>query len=278
MSSTPVVVPVEVQGLIRRAKLLLVLLYVGVPLGFFGSVAAVDVLWADQEDDRTFNAPALLVPAGLLLAGCLAARLQWRRTQAWADAGGWIGCVAAVFSAFYAFTMQIGEPFEAPFNLLAYAGVLLLPLGWLLGLAARTTIVMPPVPELADTDYDLVYRLRGGRGIRLLIARERIAVQERVSVPTGDGRRMQWKAAAHRPFDAVESVSEVTLTGAEQLQESLGLQRRLRSSPGPALAVKVPEGLWTLPHDQAGPLADVVRRRVLAATDGVPGRINTDEF
>lgn len=65
-----------------------------------------------------------------------------------------------------------------------------------------------------DTPYELVCPLRGVKGVRLLVRADVLAVQERVSVPTGDGqRRTQWKAPAHRRLDAVKDVGEIRLTG-----------------------------------------------------------------
>jgi hypothetical protein len=263
MSYPPAVTSSDVPGRVRRAKALLVLIYLGIPLSFLGGIFAVSALWAGQREDRAFNDAAQLVPAAMVLIGVWAGWVQRRRTAVWASAGGWLGAVAALFVGFYAYTMQIGEPFDPPYNLLVYTGVLLLPIGWLLGHWARRTLLHPPVVELADTAYDLVYPLRGVRGVRLFVGIEVVAVQERVSVPTGGSeQRTQWMAAGLRRYDGqVTSVGETGLSDAENLRPALALQRTLPSSAGPGLVLDGSGGRWTLPLDDAGTIAQIIRRR-----------------
>jgi hypothetical protein len=247
---------------------LLVLLYVGVPLCFLGGTAAVSALWAGQADDHAFNHQAQLLPAAEMLIGAWVGWAQRHRTAVWASAGAWIGGVAAFFLAFYAYAMQIGEPFDAPYHLLVYAGALLLPIGWLLGRWARRILLDPPVAELADTPYELVYPLRGAKGVRLYVGADVVAVQEWVMVRHGTERRKRWKAAGSHRLDAVGTVAETGLSGAERLEPALALERPLPSSPGPALVVDGPGGRWVLPLDEAVAIGWIVTRRIAAATGG----------
>ena len=258
----------DVSARLRRVRILLGLLYVGLPLAFVAGTVAVSALWAGQLTGRDVDHRVLLVPAAMALAGPVLGWRQRRRPAVWPVTGAWLGAIAGVVLVYCAYDMQVGQPFDAPYHVIVYAGGLLLPVGWLLGDGVRRTLLVPPVAEPAGTPYELVYPLRGVRGVRLSIGRDVIAVQERVPVPDGaDDRCLTWKPAGHRRLDGqVNAVGETRLSGTEDLRPELALERRLPASAGPALDVDVMFGHWTLPLDDAGTIAEIIRRRMANLT------------
>lgn len=252
----PVSGEVERRG--RRGWSLALCVYVGLPLVFLGAV-----YWIGSASERaggSFNYQALVVPLVMLAIGVLLARRNRYRPARWAGGGAWFGGITGLTTAFYSIVIDIGW-LASLFPLAAVVGA---GLGWAVGKSAERAITTPAIPELAESPYELVYRVRSPRNLRLTIGTESLSVKERITVGSGSDTSETDRGQDY-PLDTVTGAHEVLLTGAERLKFPVNLRTPPFSTPGPALILQVRAGDWVLPLDEAHGIAAIITRRVAAA-------------
>jgi hypothetical protein len=239
----------------RRAAPFVHAVYVGIPVLFLLATAAIS--WAARDSDLSLNWPALLVPALVLLAALLIGRRQRYRTGAWPRAGKWFGGITGLVVAFHLILLEL-RLVTYTFPVWAVLGALA---GRQLGAHAQRIILVPPVPELADSRYDLLFALRSRHPIRLRITTGLVAVQRKVPGSFGYGET-KWSTGIEHPLGAVESAQQIVLSGDEELRTPMS-GGGPAASPGPALAIRFAGSTddWLLPLDQAEVVAAILLRR-----------------
>lgn len=239
----------------RRAAPFVHAVYVGIPVLLLLVTAAIS--WAGRDSDLSPNWPALLVPVLVLLAGLLLGRRQRYRTGAWPRAGKWFGGIAGLAVAFHLILLELWLV-TYTFPVWAVLGALA---GRQLGAHAQRIILVPPVPELADSAYELLFALRSRHPIRLRISADAVAIQRKVPGSLGYGGT-KWSTGVEHPLGAVESAEPVVLSGDEELRTPMS-GGGPAASPGPALAVRFAGSAddWLLPLDQAEVVAAILLRR-----------------
>jgi hypothetical protein len=122
----------------------------------------------------------------------------------------------------------------------------------------------PAIAELAESQYELSFRIRGLTRLRLSIDAERVALHEQIVVYTDDGRKRIEREKAY-PLTAVTGVFDVSLSGAERLKFPVTLRLAPSSSPGPALILQAQGQDWVLPQNEAPAVAEILQRRIATA-------------
>lgn len=236
----------------RRARPLVLGVYIGLPALFFVIVSLIDV-----AEEGAFRYEVLLVPGAMFLVGLFTLRRQRHRPFAWPKAGVAYGAVTGGIGAFYTIVLDM-DGLATAFLLAALAGA---GAGWLLGAAARRAISDPPVAVLADTPYELVYGVRGARKMRVRIAVDAVAVEETIGI--SEGRTVTQGPIL--PLGSLSHVEHVHLD--DQLPAALpwSFRNTPRPVPGPALSFRTSRGEWRIPVDHAEPLAVIIRGRIAAA-------------
>jgi hypothetical protein len=249
----PVSTP-EVTRRHRQVQLVVTIVYLGIPLVFLGAV-----LWI-SSGVTPFNWQAGLLPlAMLVLAWFLRSRHRYK-PQRWAGVGAFFGAVTGLFVAFYPIVLDVYWP--------AY---LFLPAMWLgmvlgVGLAryAERVLLVPVVPELADTQYELFFRLRGLRLTTLTVGTESVTIQGRAMLRNRSGLNPSDLGRTY-PLTAITGVHEVSLTGLERLKYPITLPIPPIGTAGPAVILQASGEDWVLPTDQAETLVQLLNRRIASA-------------
>jgi hypothetical protein len=243
----------EVARRSRQAQLAVGIVYLGIPLLFLGLI-----LWISAEaDSATYNWQAGLLPLGVLVAGWFFRKRSRHKPSRWAGAGMMTGGVTGLFTVFY--TIVLDGP-----------GVLFLPgavvgaiIGSGFGKYGQRVLLHPAVPELAETPYELSFRMRGLTRLRLVIDDSSVSLRESVRVRTAEGDGTSERSKTY-PFSAITGLHDVTLSGVERLKYPITLQLAPASTPGPAIILQAQGADWVLPHDDAAVITQIINRRKAA--------------
>lgn len=117
------------------------------------------------------------------------------------------------------------------------------------------------IPELADSPYELTFRVRGLTRLRLVIGDSSVNLRESRTtrtMPNSD----QVTAGYTYPFTELTAVHEVSLSGVERLKFPEALRLAPASSPGPALILQAKSGDWVLPLNDAAAVAEILNRKI----------------
>ena len=247
----------------RRAAPFIHAIFAGFPL--LCLLAAAVVGWAARDSDLALGWPALVAPALVLFTGLMIGRQNRYRTGAWPRAGKWFGGLAGLLVSLQLIVLEVW--------LVSYSFPVWVVLGALagrqLGRHAQRIILEPPVADLADSAYELLFDLRSRHPIRLQITTELVAVQRKVPGSFGHGDT-KWSTGVEHPLGALESARPATLRGDEELRTPMD-GGGPAASPGPALAVRIAGADdWLLPLDQAAVVARILLGRRARDTPGVP--------
>ncbi|WP_328989623.1 hypothetical protein OG394_25640 [Kribbella sp. NBC_01245] len=237
----------------RRGLALARAVYLGIPVVFFGLLCWIS---AAAAPELGFNWQVLLVPLAMLAINLRLLRKNRYRPSRWAFAGLACGGITGIVVAFYTIVLD----FDWLPRLFIVAGLVGALIGRAIGAAGNRVISYPADPELADSSYELVYRLRTPPNILLEITKERVHVKELVLRGSGTDQSTVGVGPDYR-IDWVTGTHEVSLSGAERLKFPLNLRTRPMSSPGPALILQFKGVDWVLPINHAGGLAALIARR-----------------
>lgn len=251
--STGPVAPTDFERRDRRGLALARAVYLGIPVVFFGLLCWIS---AAATSELGFNWLVLLVPLAMLAVNVRLLRKNRYRPSRWAFAGLAGGGITGMVVAFYTIVLD----FDWLPRLFIVAGLVGALVGRAIGAAGNRAISFPADPELADSDYELVYRLRTPPNILLEITKERVHIKELVLRGSGSDQSTVGDGPNHR-IDWVTGTHEVSLSGAERLKFPLNLRTRPMSSPGPALILQFKGVDWVLPINHAGGLATLIARR-----------------
>jgi hypothetical protein len=240
----------------RQAQLVVALVYLGIPLLFLALV-----LWISASaDSDSFNWPAGLLPLAMLVIGWFVRKRHRYKPSRWGGAGLWLGGITALFTSFYTIVIDL-DWLATLFLPAAVVGGII---GMGFGRYAERVLMVPPVAELAESPYELSFRLRGLTKLRLVIGSDAVTLLEKVRVRTADGPSTDEKARTY-PFADITGVYDVTLSGVERLKYPVTLQTAPASTPGPALILQAQGADWVLPHNDAPIITQILNRRIATA-------------
>ena len=230
-------------------------IYVGIPLIFLGLV-----LWISAaSDEGAVKWAAALVPVAVLAVG------WWRRGKSrykpvrWPRAGFLIGGVTALFTAFDA--KLLGADGLTAWSLPITIGGAIVGTGF--GRYGFRALMIPAIPELADSEYELSFQMRGLTRLRLSVGADQVTLHEQMVLQTVDGETSVREKSY--PLTAVTGVHAVTLSGAERLRYPVAMKLAPASSPGPALILQAQGQDWVLPQNEAPAIAEILERRIATA-------------
>ena len=254
----PMPVSGEIERRGRRGWSLALCAYVGIPLVFLGVLAWIRDTATQEPHRLDLNYQVLIFPLIMLVIGFFLARRNRYRPAKWSSTGWYFGAIAGLITAFY--TLVIGLHWLAAlFPLTAAVGA---GLGWAIGRSGERTITTPAIPELGESPYELVYRLRSPRNVRITIGAETVSIKERISRAPGD--RSQNEGPDY-PLTSITATHEVHLTGAERLKFPANFRTAPFGTPGPALILQARGADWVLPLNEAGGISQIITRRAAAA-------------
>ncbi|GAA1563717.1 hypothetical protein GCM10009789_16050 [Kribbella sancticallisti] len=216
------------------------IVYVGIPL-----VLLALTVWISAGAE-TFNWLAVLLPLAVLIAGWFFRRRSRYKPSRWNGAGALLGAVAGIYPVALAGSVWLVLP-------AAIVGAII---GAALGRYGERRLMQPAIAELADTQYELAFRVRGLTTLRLFVDDKSVSLRERVR--TGAG-------SVTYPLEAITGVHDVSVTGAERLRFPMALRLPPAGSPGPALILQAQGTDWVLPQDDAAAIAQILNRRIEAA-------------
>lgn len=240
----------------RQAQRVVSFIYVGIPVIFLGLV-----VWITAADGtEAYDWAVALVPLALLAGG------WWRRGKSrylptrWPSAGALMGGVTAMFSPYFAMMLATGKA-AFWFVPLGIAGAIL---GIGFGGYGFRALMSPAIPELAESPYELSFRIRGWTRLRLSIGADQVALHEQMVVQSAEGRDTTVRSKAY-PFSAITGVYDVTLSGSERLKYPVTMKLPPTGTPGPALILQTQGEDWVLPQNEAPAIAQILSRRIAAA-------------
>ncbi|MEU4390913.1 hypothetical protein [Kribbella sp. NPDC023855] len=239
----------------RQAQLVVTIVYLGIPLVFLGLT-----LWISAEAD---NWQAALIPLALLAAG------WWRRGKSrfkpanWRWAGLTMGGVTAMFTSFYTIVLDSAS-LALWFLPIGVGGAII---GAALAGYGFRQLMSPAIPELAESPYELSFRMRGLTRLRLSIGADQVALHELMVAQSAEGGQTTERDKRY-PLTAVTGVHAVELSGHERLKYPVPMKLAPASSPGPALILQAQGEDWVLPHDDAPVITEILNRRIATVRSG----------
>ncbi|TDD29930.1 hypothetical protein E1218_03020 [Kribbella turkmenica] len=231
----------------RRVQRVVTAIYLGIPLVLLAVVALIS----------TTGSPAVwagcLVPAGMLVLGWVQRRRHRYQPRWWAGVGALFGGVSGLTVTLFPLAVGVWWPaFLALPALLA--GIVA---GAALARYADRVLLVPVVPELAETPYELIFRLRGLQLTAVLLDADSVTIQSRPVVrsqSTGD-------LAKTYPLSSITGVFEAALSGVERLKFPIAIPHPPVVTEGPAVILQASGDDWVLPTNQASTLIELLNRR-----------------
>ncbi|MFF0266147.1 hypothetical protein [Kribbella sp. NPDC004536] len=217
--------------------------YLGIPVLLLVVVAAIAV---------TGPAAAWIgcvVPLGMLALGFVLRRRHRYQPRWWVGVAGLFGGLTGLMVTL--FPLAVGVWWPAVLALPALiVGIFA---GLALARAAERALLVPFVPELASTPYELVFRLRGIPLAAVLVGADDVTIQSH-PVPRSEHQTRSY------PLTAITGSHEFSLSGVERLKFPIAITRAA-ATPGPAVILQANGEDWVLPTNQASTLIDVLTVR-----------------
>lgn len=233
----------EVERRQRRVQRVVAVIYLGIPLVLLGFVAWI-----------SWTGPAAawigcVVPVGMLVLGWILRRRHRYQPRWWMGVGGLYGGIAGLVVTLFPLVTGVWWP-----AILALPALIAGVVGGLaLSRYADRVLLVPVVPELADTPYELVFRLRGLPLAAVLVGADSVTIQSH-PVPRSAAQFRTY------PLTEVTGTFEFSLSGAERLKFPIAVNHAV-ATPGPAVILQASGEDWVLPTNQPDTLIDVLTRR-----------------
>ncbi|MFK4083423.1 hypothetical protein ACI2LF_04900 [Kribbella sp. NPDC020789] len=232
----------EVERRHRRVQGAVAIGYVGIPVVLLAIVA-----WVSSQGPAAAWIGCVLPLAMLGLGLFLLPRHRYQ-PRWWAGVGGLFGAAAGLIATLYPLVIGVWWP-----AILALpAAILGLLIGLLLARRANLALLVPVVPELAESQYELVFQLRGAPLATVLLGANHVEIR---SSPTARDEEQ----VRRYPLSAVTGTFEASLSGAERLKFPIALT--VVGTPGPAVILQASGDDWVLPTNQAAILIELLDRR-----------------
>jgi hypothetical protein len=237
----------EMESRHRRVQRVVAGIYLGIPL-----VLLVIVAWISTAGSPVAWVTCV-VPLGMLVLGSVLRRRHRYLPQSWAGIGVLFGAVSGLYVTLCPLAVGVWWPVW-----LALPGLLLgIVAGGSLARYANRVLLVPVVPELAETPYELMFRLRGLQLTAVLLGADRVTIQSR--------RVLRSQApddlAKTYPLSSITGVFEVALSGVERLKFPIAMPHPPVVTEGPAVIVQASGDDWVLPTNQASTLIELLNRR-----------------
>lgn len=231
----------------RRVQRVVAGIYLGIPAVLLGIGAWIS----------TAGSPATwigcVVPVGMLVLGWVLRGRHRYQPRWWAGIGGLFGAVGGLFVTLFPLAVGVWWPVFLALPALL-AGIVA---GAALGRYADRVLLVPVVPELADTPYELIFRLRGLQLTAVLLGADSFTIQSR---PVLRSQKMEDLGKTY-PLSSITGVFEVALSGVERLKFPIPLPHPPVVTEGPAVILQASGDDWVLPTNQATTLIDLLNRR-----------------
>ncbi|MBB5981867.1 hypothetical protein [Kribbella solani] len=227
----------------RRVQRVVAAIYAGIPVVLLVAVALIAAAgpvaaWV-----------GCVVPLAMLVVGVVLLRRHRYQPRWWTGVAGLFGGAAGLMVTLFPLAVGVWWP-----AVLALPGLIV---GIVVGLAlarlADRTLLVPFVPELAETPYELVFRLRGIPLAAVLVGADNVTIQAH-PVPRSEHQFQTYS------LGEVTGTYEFSLSGAERLKFPIAVTHAVASA-GPAVILQAKGQDWVLPTNQAGTLIDVLNRR-----------------
>jgi hypothetical protein len=237
----------EVERRHRRVQRVVAAVYLGIPMVLLAIVAWISATgpgWAWTG----CVVPVVMLVLGWILRGRHRYQPRW-----WIGIGGLFGAVSGLFATLWPLAVGVYWPafLALPALLVGLVG------GVVLARYADRALLVPVVPELADTPYELIFRLRGPQLTTVMLAADSLTVQSRPVLRSGASDDL----ARTYPLSAITGVFEVELSGVERLKFPIPLAAPPVAIAGPAVIVQASGDDWVLPTNQASTLIELLNRR-----------------
>ncbi|GAA1108891.1 hypothetical protein GCM10009630_02290 [Kribbella jejuensis] len=190
-----------------------------------------------------------VVPLGMLVLGFVLRRRHRYQPRWWTGVAGLFGGLTGLMVTLFPLAVGVWWP-----AVLALPGLILgIVAGLALARAADRALLVPFVPELASTPYELVFRLRGIPLAAVLVGADDVTIQSH-PVPRSDQQSRSY------PLTAITGSHEFSLSGAERLKFPIAISHAAATA-GPAVILQANGEDWVLPTNQASTLIDVLTVR-----------------
>jgi uncharacterized membrane protein len=218
-------------------------IYLGIPLLALVVVAAISVTGSAA------SWIGCVVPVAMLVAGWVLRRRHRYQPRWWMGVAGLFGGLAGLVVTLFPLAVGVWWPaiLALPALLLGLVG------GLALARYADRVLLVPVVPELAETPYELVFRLRGMPLAAMLVRADEVTIQSH-PVPRSPEQFRTY------PLSAVTGTFEFALSGAERLRFPIAVSHAV-ATPGPAVILQASGQDWVLPTNQASTIVDLLDRR-----------------
>jgi hypothetical protein len=237
----------EIESRHRRVQRVVAGIYLGIPL-----LLLVIVAWIS-----TAGSPlawvGCVVPLGMLAFGWVLRRRHRYLPQSWAGIGVFFGAVSGLFVTLWPLAVGVWWPVWLALPALLIGIVA----GGSLARYADRVLLVPVLPELADTPYELIFRLRGMQLTAVLLGADSVTIQSRRVLRSQAADQL----AKTYPLSAITGVFEVALSGVERLKFPIAMPHPPLVTAGPAVIVQASGDDWVLPTNQASTLIDLLNRR-----------------
>ncbi|HEY4571252.1 MAG TPA: hypothetical protein VIH10_17405 [Kribbella sp.] len=233
----------EVERRHRRVQRVVAVMYLGIPVLLLIVVALI-----------ASTGPAVawigcVVPVAMLVVGWVLRRRQRYQPRWWVGVGGLFGGVTGLMVTLFPLVAGVWWPviLALPALILGIVG------GLALARYADRVLLVPFVPELAGTPYELVFRLRGIPLAAVLVGADSVTIQSH-PVPRSEQQFRTY------PLTQVTGLYEFSLAGMERLKFPIHVTHAVPSE-GPAVILQANGEDWVLPTNQSTTLIDVLTAR-----------------
>ncbi|NIK55375.1 hypothetical protein [Kribbella shirazensis] len=227
----------------RRVQRIVAATYLGIPVALLVVVALIAA---------TGTAAAWIgcvVPVAMLAIGFVLRRRHRYQPRWWLGVAGLFGGLAGLTVTLFPLAVGVWWP-----AILALPGLIVgVVAGLALARAADRALLVPFVPELAGTPYELVFRLRGVPLAAVLVGADSVTIQSH-PVPRSEHQFRTY------PLTAITGTYEFSLSGSERLKFPIAVTHAV-GSQGPAVILQADGEDWVLPTNQAGTPIDVLTVR-----------------